>query len=112
MDERGEYRPLDNTSSPPHEERSSSDMDDASNEVGVNYAKSFHLRFAGNSTVRKQRPKLRKRREDAEDDSTDDEYGEEGDVPRQIELQNAAPVAENGFDRDSQEIRLKLSQRE
>lgn len=70
----------------------------------VDYAKSFHLRFAGNSTVRKKRrPKLRQRREDDDDDTTtDEEYDFDGD--------DAGNDGENGL--DSQEMRTELSQRE
>ena len=110
MDEKGEYLPLENTSSPPHAGQSPPDTGDVSTEISVNYGKSFHLRFAGNSTVRKERPKLRKKREDGDDDSTDDE-DEEEDVVTTAEVQSAAAATESA-PTDSQELRLKLSQRE
>ena len=81
--------------------------DNSSVSATVDYAKSFHLRFAGNSTVRKkQRPKVRKTREDESDDtSTDEEYDIDGEG---ADLQGGGK--ENG--RDSEEMRMKLSQRE
>ena len=67
----------------------------------VDYAKSFHLRFAGNSTVRKKRrPKLRQRREDeSEETSSDEEFDDYEDEDDEVE----------GV---SQEPSVKLSQRE
>ena len=61
----------------------------------VDYAKSFHLRYAGNSTVRKKRrPRLRQRREDeSEDTSTDEDYDEDG-------------AGEENGTADSQEMRM------
>ena len=72
----------------------------------VDYAKSFHLRFAGNSTVRKKRrPKLRSKREDdGEDTSTDEEYDFDEDGADQ---QRGGENGEN-----SQEMGMKLSLRE
>ena len=74
----------------------------------VDYAKSFHLRFAGNSTVRKKRrPKLRQRREGADNDtSSEEEYDFDGD---DAELQRDDRVVDV---LDSQVMRMKLSQRE
>lgn len=72
--------------------------------ANVDYAKSFHLRFAGNSTVRKQRPKVRRRRREDDPDETDTE---EEDVDL---IQGAAEDASDA--RDTQETRMKLSERE
>lgn len=75
--------------------------------ANVDYAKSFHLRFAGNSTVRKQRPKVRRRRREDDADETD---SEEEDVDL---IQGAAEdVSESADARDTQETRMKLSERE
>ena len=74
--------------------------------ANVDYAKSFHLRFAGNSTVRKQRPKIRRRRREDDDDETDTEE----DVDP---MQGAAEdVSEFADARDTQEHHMKLSERE
>ena len=73
----------------------------------VDYAKSFHLRFAGNSTVRKKRrPKLRQRREGADNDtSSEEEYDFDGD-DAELQRDDRVDVL------DSQVMRMKLSQRE
>jgi hypothetical protein len=83
------------------------DSSDTSGAIAMDYAKSFHLRFAGNSTVRKKRrPKLRQRREGADNHtSSEEEYDFDGD---DAELQRDDEV--NVL--DSQEMRMKLSQRE
>ena len=75
--------------------------------ANVDYAKSFHLRFAGNSTIRKQRPKVRRRRRIDDDDETDTE---EEDVDL---MQGAAEdVSEFADARNTQEAHVKLSERE
>lgn len=82
-------------------------MSSSSSEQGVttiDYAKSFHLRFAGNSTVRKkQRPKLRAKREDADDDyssSDDGEYfDDELDDPEPPVVQAQTQNSENETNR-------------
>ena len=103
--------PLDASVSPPNAS-SSSDADASTGDAAtlgvVEYAKSFHLRFAGNSTVRKQRPRIRRTREDADGSSTDED--EEDDVLPEAGLQNG--TAGENDELDSQERRLKLSQRE
>lgn len=111
MADQGEYQSL-NSSRSTSESPSAAGAYDPSTGVAtsnVDYAKSFHLRFAGNSTVRKQRPKIRRRRreDDAEEIDTDEEDDRE-------ELQDGAEdaVSEVANSRDTQEARMKLSERE
>lgn len=78
--------------------------------ANVDYAKSFHLRFAGNSTVRKERPKVRRRRREDEGEETDTD---EEDVEVDVDLQGAAEdISKFANARDIQEARMKLSERE
>lgn len=74
--------------------------------AGVDYARSFHLRFAGQSTVRKKR-RVRGRPDDEDEYSTDEE-----DLTAETELQGAEDEQEPAARaRDMQEARVKLSLR-
>lgn len=75
----------------------------------VNYAKSFHLRFAGNSTVRKQRPKIRRRKREDDAEEVDSDEEDDREELRQDEAEDVSEVANA---RDTQEARMKLSERE
>ena len=73
--------------------------------ASVHYAQSFHLRFAGQSTVRKKRRALGKP-EDEDEYSTD----EEEDLTTETVLQDAEDEQEEAArTRHMQEARLKLS---
>lgn len=109
MADQGQYQTLNSSVSPAESPPLATGTYDASTGVAssnVDYAKSFHLRFAGNSTVRKERPKVcRSRKENEEEIITDDE-DEDAFEPDSQGAKDAAVA------RDTQEARLKLSQRE
>lgn len=66
--------------------------------------KSFHLRFAGKSTVRKKRPKVRNRRDDFDDEDDSDSL----DGAEESEATREDGSKQDG--RDSQEVRILLAQ--
>ena len=75
----------------------------------VDYAKSFRLRYAGNSTMRKERTNLRERRED-EENYTDDEEDETFEL-RNGDGEDGAAPAQTELDAEMQEARIKLNMR-